>query len=43
MDDENDPLVTVYHFEVWDGINDQMIIPPRKSPEERIKSIGGNV
>jgi hypothetical protein len=43
MDDENDPSVIVYHFEVWNGINDRMIIPPRKSPEERIKSIGGNV
>jgi hypothetical protein len=33
--------VTVYHFKVWDAQSGQYIVPERKSPLERIKSIGG--
>ncbi|WP_315772766.1 MULTISPECIES: hypothetical protein [unclassified Bradyrhizobium] len=33
--------VTVYHFKVFDTVNDRYIVPSRKSPMERIKMIGG--
>jgi hypothetical protein len=33
--------VTVYHFKVFDTVNDRYVVPLRKSPMERIKMIGG--
>jgi hypothetical protein len=33
--------VTVYHFKVFDTVNDSYVVPVRKSPMERIKMIGG--
>ena len=33
--------VTVYHFKVFDAMNDRYVVPLRKSPMERIKMIGG--
>jgi hypothetical protein len=33
--------VTVYHFKVFDTVNDRYVVPIRKSPMERIKMIGG--
>jgi len=33
--------VTVYHFKVFDTVNDRYVVPVRKSPMERIKMIGG--
>ncbi|MEY9537861.1 hypothetical protein ABIE85_000921 [Bradyrhizobium diazoefficiens] len=33
--------VTVYHFKVYDTVNDRYVVPVRKSPMERIKMIGG--
>jgi len=36
-----DSRVTVYHFKVFDVVNDRYVVPIRKSPMERIKMIGG--
>ncbi|WP_295559935.1 hypothetical protein [uncultured Hyphomicrobium sp.] len=33
--------VTVHHFKVYDAVNDSWIVPPRKSPAERIESVRG--
>jgi hypothetical protein len=33
--------ITVYHFKVFDTVNDRYVVPVRKSPMERIKMIGG--
>ncbi len=35
--------LTVYHFRVWDPVTDKYIVPRRKSPEKRIKHIGGEL
>ena len=36
-------MITVHHFKVWDAQTDEYISPPRKSPAERIKAVGGEI
>jgi len=36
-------MITVHHFSVWDGQAEQMIVPPLKSPAERIRRLGGTI
>jgi hypothetical protein len=36
-------VVTVHHFKVWDQMRGDHIVPPLKSPAERIKQIGGTI
>ena len=36
-------MVIVYHFKVYDAINDTWIVPVRKSPADRIKDIRGEI
>lgn len=35
--------VLVYHFRVYDGINDKIIVPVRKSTAPRIAKIRGEI
>jgi hypothetical protein len=35
--------ITVYNFKVWDAQSGDYVMPKRKSPRERIRSIGGEV
>lgn len=35
--------VTVHHFKVYDAVTDSWIVPPRKSPAERIEGIRGAI
>lgn len=36
-------MVKVYHFKVYDAINDEWVMPVRKSPADRIKEIRGEI
>ncbi|MEO6842657.1 MAG: hypothetical protein ABI192_18070 [Bradyrhizobium sp.] len=40
---EGQNRVTVYHFRVWDTKSGDYVTPLRKSPKERITSVGGEV
>lgn len=33
--------ITVHHFKVYDFVNDDWIVPPRKSPVDRIEQVHG--
>ncbi len=35
--------IEVFHFRAYDPINDQILIPFRKSPRQRIERIGGEI
>ena len=36
-------MVMVYHFRIFDGRTDEVLIPLRKSPAERIKRVEGEI
>ena len=35
--------IKVYHFRIWDHEAGAFVIPPEKSPAERIRRIGGEI
>ncbi|MCQ9155279.1 hypothetical protein [Acidomonas methanolica] len=36
-------MVAVYHFRVYDAANDEVRVPPAKSPKQRIDMVGGEI